>query len=192
MSVRVLIPVVVCFVLEACGPSVRSGGSGDPLQVGDRWNDADSSGAAAELVKDILSRSWLSRWNEEQKRVPRLLVGRVVNRAHCHINTDMLVADLERDLLNSGEVSFVASGEQRKQLLDEKLRQIQHSTLESQKALGRELGADFLLTGKINSEIQRAGSTGVTYYQTDLELLNIETGEKVWLGQSKTKKVVQR
>lgn len=187
--------LAMSLIIWSCGPTgptIRRGGLDEEAEAGDRWTDKDSRKVAAEMVKDMLSRPWLDRWAETSKRVPRLVVGRVVNRAHYHIKTDMITKDMERDLINSGEVSFVASDDQKSQLLIEKLRQADSASLESQKAIGRELGADFILTGKIDSDIQRAGRKAVTYYQTDLELLNIETGVKVWMGQSKIKKVVER
>lgn len=187
--------LLMSLVIWSCGPSgptVRRGGLDEEAAAGDRWTDKDSRKVAADMVKDMLSRPWLDRWSETSKRVPRLLVGRVVNRAHYHIKTDMFIKDMEKDLTNSGEVSFVASDDQKSQLQKEKLYQADFASLESQKAIGRELGADFILTGKIESDMQRAGRKAVTYYQTELELLNIETGVKVWIGQSKIKKVIER
>ena len=48
------------------------------------------------------------------------------------------------------------------------------------------------MTGEINSIEDREGGTQITYYQVDLALTNIETNEKIWLGQKKIKKIIER
>jgi PBP1b-binding outer membrane lipoprotein LpoB len=58
--------------------------------------------------------------------------------------------------------------------------------------MGREQGADYMMTGEINTIQDREGGRQVTYYQADLNLTNIETNEKVWLGQKKIKKLIER
>ena len=49
-----------------------------------------------------------------------------------------------------------------------------------------------MLKGQINTITDAAGKTTLKYYQTELELIDIETNEKVWIGQKKIKKVVGR
>jgi hypothetical protein len=41
----------------------------------------------------------------------------VKNRSHEHINTQVFIKDLERALINSGRVAFVASKDERMELL---------------------------------------------------------------------------
>jgi PBP1b-binding outer membrane lipoprotein LpoB len=58
--------------------------------------------------------------------------------------------------------------------------------------MGRELGADYMMTGEINTIEDREGGDQVVFYQTDLTLTNIETNEKVWIGNKKIKKFIGR
>ena len=58
--------------------------------------------------------------------------------------------------------------------------------------MGRELGADYMMTGEINTIEDREGGDQVVFYQTDLTLTNIETNEKVWIGQKEIKKFIER
>ncbi|MXZ02053.1 penicillin-binding protein activator LpoB, partial [Candidatus Poribacteria bacterium] len=55
-----------------------------------------------------------------------------------------------------------------------------------------EHGADYMMTGEINTIEDREGGDQVVFYQTDLTLTNIETNEKVWIGQKKIKKFIGR
>ena len=44
--------------------------------------------------------------------------------------------------------------------------------------MGREQGADYMMTGEINTIEDRVEGKQVVFYQTDLTLTNIETNEK--------------
>ena len=66
------------------------------------------------------------------------------------------------------------------------------ATPESTKQMGRELGADYMLMGQINTIEDREGGKQVTFYQVDLTLTDIESNQKIWLGQKKIKKFIQR
>ena len=59
------------------------------------------------------------------------------------------------------------------------------------KKWGRELGADFMLQGTINSTVDEYKRDKVVSYQIDLQLTNIETNEVVWIGDKKIKKKVR-
>ncbi len=58
--------------------------------------------------------------------------------------------------------------------------------------MGKEIGADFMLIGGIDTIIDAAGGIAVRFYQVELELVNLESNEKVWIGQKKIKKVVEK
>ena len=49
-----------------------------------------------------------------------------------------------------------------------------------------------MMTGEINTIEDREGGKLVLFYQTDLTLTNIETNEKVWIGQREIKKYIAR
>ena len=48
-----------------------------------------------------------------------------------------------------------------------------------------------MLQGLVNSIVDSNGKQKVVFYQTDLELTNLETNEKVWIGDKKIKKVIE-
>ena len=48
-----------------------------------------------------------------------------------------------------------------------------------------------MLTGTINTIVDQEGNKKVVFYQVNLELSNIETTEKVWLGDKKIKKYIK-
>ena len=54
-----------------------------------------------------------------------------------------------------------------------------------------EKGADFILQGTVNSITDANTRQKLVYYQVDLELTDLESNEKVWIGTKKIKKVVK-
>lgn len=119
-----------------------------------------------------------------------MIVGEVRNLSHEHINVNTFVNDLARELINSGQVNFVASRVEREEIREERQDQARHATEESRKAAGRELGADFMLQGSINTILDVEGRRQVRYYQVDLDLISLADNRKVWIGQKKIKKFV--
>ncbi|MGM0477486.1 MAG: penicillin-binding protein activator LpoB, partial [Pseudomonadota bacterium] len=58
------------------------------------------------------------------------------------------------------------------------------------KAMGEELGADFMLLGSINSIIDQDGREEVRFYQVDMELISLADNRKVWIGQKRIRKLL--
>ena len=180
-------------LISSCGgKKVARVGVEEQIDLSGNWNDTDSRLVAEEMIRDALSRPWLEEFKASKNTKPRVIVGTVRNRSHEHINTQTFVKDLERELTNSGRVVFVATKEQRAELREEREEQQKHASIETAKSFGKEYGADFMIQGQINTIIDQSEGTQLKYYQVELELINIETNEKVWIGQKKIKKVVER
>ena len=89
-------------------------------------------------------------------------------------------------------MDFVASKNERGEVRDERLDQDTNSSEETRKAHGKETGADFMLSGEINSIVDQEGGKAVVYYQTNLKLLNMKTNRIAWNGEKKIKKYITR
>lgn len=185
---------IVMVVLVACasGPKITREDAGEQIDLSGEWNDTDSQLVSAEMIRDSLARPWVSEFVSKRNRKPRIIVGTVLNKSHEHINTETFVKDLERALTNSGRVRFVASREQREEIRSERMDQAQHASSATAKSAGQEIGADFMLKGQINTIMDQAGKKTLKYYQVELELIDMATNEKVWIGQKKIKKLVKR
>ena len=180
------------FLLAACGQTVTRVDSDSVIDLSGNWNDTDSRLVAQEMIQDVLSRSWLSKFNRSNGKAPTVIVGTVRNLSHEHINTRTFIADMERELINSGEVEFVASAEDREEIRREVKEQDLHASEATRKAMGNETGADFMLQGSINSIVDAVSGEQVRFYQIDLTLIELGTNRKVWVGQKKIKKTVEK
>ena len=108
------------------------------------------------MIQDILSAGWVKKYDYKEDG-PTVIVGQILNKSHEHINTATFIKDIERSLLNSGQVSLVASSVERNQLREEVEDQNINSSIETRKAIGEEYGADVMLLGVINTILDREG-----------------------------------
>src|SRR5215831_14635570 len=136
--------------------------SGVVTDLSGRWNDTDSRMVAEAMVKDALEYPWLNQFTSSNKRQPVVVVGTIVNESSEHISVQTFVTDLERELTDT------------------------------QKAPGKEIGADYMMKGTISSILDEVDGTKAVFYQVDLQMIDLESNAKVWFGQKKIKKVVEK
>ncbi len=183
-------------MMAACAsaPEVKRKEVDAKIDLSGRWNDTDSRMVAEAMIKDCLSRPWLIKFSQKHGgNAPVVIVGTVRNRSHEHINAQVFTKNLERELINSGLVEFVASKEERKEIREEKKDQASgYASTDTAKSLTEEIGADFMLKGTINSIKDSIKGKYVILYQVNLELIEIETNRKVWIGEKQIKKLVKR
>jgi PBP1b-binding outer membrane lipoprotein LpoB len=187
-AVWLLVPALTAACSSA--PTVARRDVDEAIDLSGYWNDTDSRLVSEEMVEGSLGSLWSARATERLGRAPRVIVGRVRNRSQEHLNTQTFVKDLERALVDSGVIDVVAASAERGDLRAERLDQQGHASIETAKSMGKELAADFILQGQINSVLDAAGSEQVRFYQVELELVDLESNKKVWIGQKKLKKTV--
>ena len=186
--------IVLSTIFTACssGKSVQRIDPDKAVDLSGRWNDTDSKLVAEAMIKDCLGRPWHSDFKlaNDQKK-PVVIVGLVKNRTHEHINAETFINDIEKEMINSGLIRVVQDPEFRENLRKERGEQQEFASKETKKDWKEEIGADYMLTGTINATVDQAGREKVIAYQIDLELSNIETNEKIWLGDHKIKKYIK-
>ena len=165
----------------------------DPNETIDRsgrWNDSDSRLVSEEMIGDVLTSAWLPRYTKANDKRPVVVVGLVENKSHEHINSETFIKDIEKAIIRDGNIRLVVAGEKRNELRKERAEQQDYASPETTKKWGKELGADFILQGTINSIVDAYKKQKVVTYQIDLQLTNIETNEVVWMGDKKIKKQI--
>lgn len=179
-------------LLTACSTSVERIAVDEVRDLSGAWNDTDSRLVSEEMIADVLSRPWIDQHQRASRKAPVVIVGEVRNLSHEHINVNTFVADLEREFINSGRVEVVASKVERSEIRDERRDQDFNARDDTRKAMGQEIGADYMLKGTINTIIDASGSDQIRFYQVDLNLISLADNRKVWQGQKKIKKDVRR
>lgn len=191
---KMLIVVLSLFVLglAGCSTQVIRKDVNDVVDLSGRWNDTDARMVAEEMVKTCTDGKWIAQFNKDKGRDPVVIVGTIINRSHEHINARVFTEDLEMALVNSGKVKFVAAKGERAEVREERAEQQENSSPETRARLVQETGADFMLQGSINSVKDETRGQYAIMFQSNLELIDMTTNEKVWIGQKKIKKVVKR
>jgi penicillin-binding protein activator len=157
-----------------------------------QWNDTDAKLVAQEMVSDCLAKIWLTDFLTAKGQKPVVTVGTIRNMSSEHIDTDVFSTDFERELINSGKIKFVAGRDQRGEIRNERADQQENSSDETMKKFGKEIGADFILLGSVKTITDEIEGRRTIFYQTDFELVNLETNEKVWIGSKEIKKGISQ
>ena len=189
---KLLFSLLVLPFVFACATKVERMDTNEIKDVSGRWNDTDSQMVAQEMIQDCLNSGWYSKATLRLGKEPVVIVGGVTNDSMDHINTNAFVEEIQRALINSGKVEFVASSNERGQLRQERLEQDEFASEETRKAFGREVGADYMLSGIINSIVDSQSKKAVVFYQVNMKLIDIESNKIVWNGQKQIKKYVTR
>jgi penicillin-binding protein activator len=194
---RVIYAVIFAVLaVTACGGrEVTRTGTDTVTDLSGRWNDTDARIVAESIVEQCLAGNWrVARYEGERRGdrlLPVILVGGVRNQSTEHINVDVFMSQIERALLNSGEFGIASGGRERDEIRGERRDQAIFASPETAAGYGREVGADYVMTGTVNSIEDQEGGTRAVFYQVNLELIDVETALKVWMGSTEIKKIIE-
>ena len=193
-ALPVLLALAVAGATAACtGKSVSRIDPDAVTDLSGRWNDTDSRLVANQLIEESLTGPWLQRYaNGHAGEAPTVIVGGFRNRSMEHIPTGTFIRDLERAYVNSGAVQVVASADEREEIRAERDDQQEFASAETRARLRQETGAEYMLQGEIQSIEDEEGREKVIYYQVDATLIDLESNAKVWIGQHRIKKYIER
>ncbi|HKP94706.1 MAG TPA: penicillin-binding protein activator LpoB [Fibrobacteria bacterium] len=188
---RLLKSALAAVLLTGCSTKVTRVTHDSTIDLTGKWNDTDSRLVAEEMVKDATNGAWYAKY-AASKTTPTVVVGEIRNKSHEHISTGTFINDIQRALINSGKVEFVANKAERGQIRDEKTDQADNASVETRQSAGEESGAKLMMIGELNSIVDQEGGKAVVFYQVNLELVEIESHKKLWIGDKKIKKYVER
>jgi penicillin-binding protein activator len=192
-----LILLLAVAVSAGCAPRVVRIAPDQPIDLSGRWNDTDSRLVAEALIQQSFEpagqQSWALRHAQQAGGSrPTVIVGTVRNRSMEHVPVGTFIRDLERAYINTGLVGVVSSRGERDEVREEREDQQQFATAASRARLQQETGADYMLQGEIHSIEDREGGRRVVFYQVDVTLTDLESNQRVWVGQHKIKKYIDR
>ncbi|HEV2332468.1 MAG TPA: penicillin-binding protein activator LpoB [Gammaproteobacteria bacterium] len=192
-NLKLILAAAGAAALVACSsmPEVQRVSADQVTDISGFWNDTDANMTAQTMIGQMLGDPWLGQYEGANSgKQPTVIVGEIRNLSSEHISTSTFIDDIQRELINSGKVQFVASSDQRGDVRAERQDQDLNATSATRSAMGQETGADYMMQGTINTIIDAAGKTAAKYYQVDLRLVNMHNNVIAWVGQQKIKKVV--
>lgn len=195
---KIFFAVVLSVLLAAAcgGREVTRTQTDTVTDLSGRWNDTDARIVADSIIDQCLNGRWVSSSRlvvaqRGEAELPVILVGGVRNQSIEHINVDVFMSEIERSLLNSGQFRIAAGGRERDEVRDERRDQTIFASAETAAQFGREIGADYVMTGTVNSIEDQEGDTRAVFYQVNIELIDVETALKVWMGSTEIKKIIE-
>jgi uncharacterized protein (TIGR02722 family) len=190
---RVAAALIAATLPLACAKQVSRIDPNSVTDLSGRWNDTDSRLVANQLIKESLGAEWARRYAESHGgETPAVLIGDFRNRTLEHIAVGTFVSDLERAFINSGAVRVVASKQERQDVRAERADQQENARADTRAKMAQELGAKYMLQGTIEAIQDEEGREKIVFYQIDATLVDVESNLKVWTGQHKIKKYIEK
>lgn len=125
---------------------------------------------------------------KEMKTTPIFVVMGIQNATMSHIDTKALTDTMRTTIMEAGKAQFVNES-RRDDLLKEQGYQLANATPETRVAIGKQLGAGYMLTGRL-AEIKktsprqvRVSSQEEIYFQLTMEITDLQTGLICWTKQ---------
>jgi uncharacterized protein (TIGR02722 family) len=184
----VLFSLTVLGGVTACGPKAFVKGSYDDVErenlLNDQWSETDMQNVVKDLVASMMKHPAIRR----APRPPLVMATRLQNKTSEHIDTQNILDMLRVELMNSGEIQFVDKAA-REDIAEE--YEYQNSGMVSEttrKGPGGQMGADFIINGRLDSIVQQAGADKTVYYKITMNLTNLKTGVIVWSNYKQIRK----
>ena len=173
---------------SGCGPKAFVKGEyEDPEKennMNDLWSETDMQKAVQDLVGSMVQHKEIAN----AKRPPIVMVTKLQNKTSEHIDTQSIMDMVRVELSRGGRVAFVDK-EAREDVADE--YNYQNSGMvseETKKGPGGQIGADFIVNGRLDSIVQEVGKDKSVYYKVTLNLTNLKTNMIVWTDQKQMRK----
>jgi penicillin-binding protein activator len=187
--VRILSAVLMAAVvgLSGCASKVDYGDATARETVTTDFGSTDLQMIAAKMVDDMLVFPPIVQMTTNRR--PVAFVDTIKNKTVEHIDTESVTDTIQSKLLNSGKFRFVDMTvvERVRQQLD---YQSDSGLVDPNTAvaMGRQIGAEFMLYGNLSSIVKKAGNTKDVYYKFTLKLLNLQTGIIEWSNEKEIRK----
>ena len=191
LKISLLLMSVFSF-LTACGPKAYVKGQYDDPQrqnlMNDQWSETDMQESVKTMVTSLVNHPAIANAN----KMPIVMVTNLQNKTSEHIDTQSIMDMVRVELTNSGRVAFVDK-EAREDIANE--YDYQNSGMvsdETKKTKGGQIGADFIINGRLDSIVQEVGKEKTVYYKLTLNLTNLKTGVIAWTNHKEIRKAYKK
>ncbi len=191
LTVRITAAVLAlgALSLTACGPKAFTKGDYDAdvnqqNLLNDSWSETDMQVTVKTMVDSLVRHRSIA----ESKAPPIMMVTNLQNKTSEHIDTQSIMDMVRVELTNSGRVAFIDK-EARNDIAEE--YNYQDSGMVNQqtkKGPGGQIGADFIVNGRLDSIVQEVGKDKTIYYKITLNMTNLKTGVITWTDQKQIRK----
>ena len=187
--------ILIAGMTYGCGPRYVRGGEGGDFEdaaMSTRLDRKDLEGMFERASKSLMGSGLMRNWRAFSRdgRQATLATLSVDNETSEHVESSLstLVKKLETSLINGGDVTVISRSSQ-PELLGELRAQRGRAFDQARVAeFGRQLGAQYLLTGKLYDVAEKSDKGRRVQYFLFLQVIEVETGAIRWQVEVETLK----
>lgn len=189
---RLLSCLLIAGAVVGCGPRAFVKGEYDDPEkenlLNDRWSETDMQNTVKAMVGSLLEH----RVIRDARKPPLVMVTRLQNKTDEHIDTQSIMDMVRVELMRGGQVSFVDK-EARDDVAEEyKYQDSGMVSAETKKGPGGQIGADYVINGRLDSIVQEVGRQKTVYYKITLNLTNLKTNVIEWTDNKQLRKAYRK
>jgi uncharacterized protein (TIGR02722 family) len=184
----------LCLAALSCasGPQTTRVSSDTVTDLTGDWNGTDVDIVCKDLINKFLESPRIAQFTAQNKRLPVIRVGTFVNGSNESLDTRIVSKRMQVAILNSGKADFVADSALSEELRAEAAEQQDWASEDTAAALAEETGADFELTGRVDTIRQKSGNQQVREYIVTADATDITTHRIIWSDEnSEIKKIIK-
>ena len=156
--------------------------------MNDQWSETDMQKSVQSMVTSLTAHPVIGN----AKTPPVVMVTQLQNKTSEHIDTQSIMDMVRVELMKTGKVTFIDK-EARGDIADEYNYQNSGMTSgETKKGPGGQVGADFIVNGRLDSIVQEVGKEKTVYYKMTLNLTNLKTSVITWTDHKQIRKAYKK
>jgi len=183
MSARTLFAIALAGSLAACSGNVTYEDPEGVEVLSTGFSYSDLNQVAQKMTDSFLG---TNAWGGD---TPRVVFGGVENKTNQHIDTRNVTDTIRTKLIQSGKFTVVASDAGISEM-DQEIDYQQSGAVDPAAAaeLGRQLGAEFVLYGRLTSMYEKRGDVQSMFYKFTLNAVNVQTRQIIWADEDRIRK----
>ena len=176
----------------SCGPKAFVKGEYDDVNkenlLNDQWSETDMQVIVKAMVDSLVQHPSITN----AKKMPVVMVTNLQNKTSEHIDTQSIMDMVRVELTNSGKVAFIDK-EARQDISNEYDYQNSGTvSTETKKSPGGQIGADYIINGRLDSIVQEVGKDKSVFYKITLNMTNLKTSVIAWTNQKQIRKTFKK
>ena len=188
---KILFFGLVVLSITNCMSKVDYGDATETETVNIDFGSTDLQLTAEKMVDSLLTFPPII--DITSKRRPVMFVDTIKNKTTEHIDTESITDTIQTKILRSGKFRFVDMSKVEE--VRDQLDYQQNSGMVSQQtavALGRQIGAEYMLYGNLSSIVKKANNVKDVYYKFTMKVMHLESGIVEWQDEKEIRKQKKR
>ncbi len=146
-----------------------------------KYGPQDLRNLSKDIANDIADSSFIKNLPDD----PIMIIYGVQPRTETFVDTKALTDRIRTTLMQTSKIRFVNEA-RRQELMKEQGYQAANATASTRTAIGKQLGAKYMMTGaliemkKETGRQVRVSKTELLYYQLTMDITDLETGLVAW------------